>query len=437
MIFLLNKFMSIFSNITIPYIKEKWRHAGFQRYFRNIGWSLAGKVFSLVISFFIGALVARYLGPQRYGVLNYALSFVTLFVFLSSFGIDNVLIRELIKYKDQETSILNMAFTLKLLGGGLIIVTATLFSIFFENDSYTTTLIFIYSLHLIFISLNITDAYFQSIVKLKYSFIAQFTSTILVSILKLYFVFLGFGTGWFILALVFEAMISSIIMLNFFFRNGNSLKISLNTTLAKKLLADSWPFILTSAFYLIYTKIDQVMIGKMIDTTSLGIYSAGVKIAELWCFIPSIICGVMFPAIMNSRLINKSLYSQRLKRIFFLVIGLSLFFAFFQLILAKYFILFIFGQAYLDSTIILKIYTWAGVVVSAIIVLQQYLIIENKTKLIMVSSLVGAIMNVVLNLIFIPRFGIVGSAWATVISYSMIPIVIFITLRINIAKKNI
>jgi len=424
------KVTNIMPPITVPYIKEKWAHAGFQKYFRNIGWAFSGRMFSLLVSFFIGALVARYLGPERYGVLNYALSFVTLFVFLSSFGIDNILVREILKYKEKTEPILNTAFIIKLMGAFVIIIVATSSSLLLKNDTYTTILIFIYSFHLVFTALNVTDIYFQSTVKYKYNFLAQFISTIAVSMLKLYFVYAGFGTGWFILALVFETAVSSFVFLEIFYRSGR-LDFTFDSKVAKKMLLDAWPFILTTAFYLIYTKIDQVMIGKMIDTKALGIYSAGVKLAELWYFIPALICGVMFPAVINAKLADKTLYEQRLKKIFIFVTSTSFIIAFFQLVFAKQIILFLFGEAYMDSVVILEIYTWAGVIVSVIIVLQQYLIIENKTKLVMYASLFGASANIILNLAFIPKFGIIGSAWATLISYSTIPLIIFYLINKN------
>lgn len=409
------------------YIKEKWSHAGFQKYFRNMGWSFGGKMFSLLMSLFVGALVARYLGPQRYGVLNYALSFVSIFAFLSSFGIDNILVRDLVKYKEKTSEILNTAFILKLIGGFLVILISTLASVIIKNDLYTTILVFIYSLHLIFVSLNITDSYFQSIIKYKYSFIAQISSTLAVSILKIYLIYAGLGTGWFIASLVFEIAFSSFILVALFKRkSGYKIKLRLDFAVAKKMLLDAWPFILTSAFYLIYTKIDQIMIGKMIDTASLGIYSAGVKLAEIWYFIPAIICGVLFPAIVNSKITRNDLYKKRIKNILILITTIAFSIALFEFIFAKYLILILFGKAYLDSIIILQIYTWAGIIISIIMVLQQYLTIENKTRLIMFSSFIGALVNIVLNFILIPKFGIIGSAWATIISYTIIPIYILI-----------
>ena len=168
------------------------------------------------------------------------------------------------------------------------------------------------------------------------------------------------------------------------------------------------------------------MIGKMIDITSLGIYAAGVKIAEIWYFIPAIICGVMLPAVVNAKSKDQALYKTRLQRLFFLILGVSFVIAFFEFIFAKYLILFLFGKAYLGSIIILQIYTWAGIIVSIIMVAQQYLITENKTKIIMLSSFIGAITNIIFNLILIPKFGIIGSAWATIISYALIPIYILL-----------
>ena len=419
------------------YIKEKWGHIGFQKYFRNMGWSFTGKIFSLLMSLIVGTLVARYLGPERYGVLNYALSFVAIFSFLSSFGIDNIIVRDLIKYKENKKSILNTAFVLKLTGGGLVILLSTVTSILIKNDFYTTVLIFLYSLQLVFASLSIIDSYFQSIIIYKYSFIAQFISTVAVSALKLYLVFMGLGTGWFILALVFEIAVYSFIILKIFIKNGQKIQFDFNFTLAKTMLSDAWPFILSSAFYLIYTKIDQVMIGRMIDTTSLGIYAAGVKLAEIWYFIPAIICGVLLPAIVNAKIVHNELYVKRIKKMFIFVTIIALSIALFEFIFAKYLILILFGHAYLGSIIILKIYTWAGVVVSIIMVLQQYLTVENSTKLIMISSFIGALVNVILNFVFIPKFGIIGSAWATVISYSMIPLIIIIYTKLHINSNGI
>ncbi len=427
--------MSILPPITIPYIREKWQHTGFQKYFQNMTWAFAGRFISLLLSFFIGALVARHLGPARYGDMNYAISFVTIFSFLASFGIDNILTRDLVKSGENKEKILNTAFGIKIIGGILVIFISTLVSLV-VNDKYITLLVFIYSLHLLFYSFSVIDSYFQSIIRYKYTFIAQFISVILVSIIKLFLIYKQVGTGWFILAIMLDTAFTTLVYLYIFKRQKNSLKIKLDTGLAKKMILDSWPFVFTGAFFLIYAKIDQVMIGKMLEVTQLGIYAAGGKLAEIWYFIPGIISSVLFPAIVKAKTIDATLYKKRLINLLKLIFLISFVIALIECIFAPFLVWLIFGSAYSDSAIILRIYTWAGILVAVTTVLNQYLTIENRARLIMFSALAGAVSNVILNIIFIPRYGITGAAWATIISYSLVPIFICLSIKSPINKLN-
>ena len=380
-------------------------------------------------------MVARYLGPERYGVLNYVLSFVTILAFLANFGIDNILPRDLISHPEDKEDIIDTAFTLKIIGGVIVIILTTIFSIFVvRNDNYISSLIFIYSMQVIFLAANVTESYFTAQAKNKYLFFGQFISTILVSMLKLFLIYTGMGTGWFITSLLFEGLVYTLVLLMIFRRGGHSLKIKLKLNIAKKMLMDSWPFVLNSAFAIIYTRIDQVIIGKTLTEHALGIYAAGVKPAEVWYFIPGLICTSVFPAIMNAKMFNEIEYKKRTKRLLYFIATISIGVAFFEFKFANYIVLFLFGKAFMEAVAIVKIYTWAGVAVSIIMVIQQYLTIENKSIIIMISSFVGAVLNVILNLVLIPRFGIVGSAYATLISYLCIPMMIWVIILID--KKN-
>ncbi len=414
---------------SLIYAREKWNHAGFQKYFRNMGWAFLGKVFGLIGSFFIGILVARYLGPEKYGVLNYVISFVTVFSFLASFGIDNILVRDLVKFKENKESILNTAFSLRIIGALSVVLIIFVISLVLKNDQYTTVLIFIYSLILLSSSINVLEYFFQSEVKYNYIFWGQIASVSSVYLLRLYLIYVKLGTGWFILSLIFESFIYTLILLFIFRKKYSWLKLRINFSFTKKLMRDSWPFVFTTAFALIYSKIDQVMIGKMLNNHSLGIYSAGVKLAEIWYFMPALICGVVLPSIISAYKSDIELYKKRMKKLFWLVVGLTVLFALFEFIFAKFIVFFIFGKAYAGSVVILKIYTWAGIFIAMIITMNQALTVENRTKLIMISSCASAFINILLNLILIPAFGIIGSAWATFFSYGSIPLIIGIANR--------
>ena len=114
---MVNKLFNLIKKIT----PTKWHwaleHDGYKRYFANMSWMFFGQMFSLLVSFFIGAWVARYLGPENYGVLSYSIAFVGIFGFIASLGVDGILNRDLIETPERRDELLGTAFRLKLIGG--------------------------------------------------------------------------------------------------------------------------------------------------------------------------------------------------------------------------------------------------------------------------------------------------------------------------------
>ncbi len=410
---------------------DGWRklanHSSVRKYAGNFGYALAGRVVGLIGSFFVGALVARYLGPERYGVLNYAVSFVLIFAFIASLGIDSILVRELLHRSENQLSILNIAFFLKLLGAGAVIIIILLASLLFQNSLYLTTIIFLYSLQLVPAALFVLDYFFQSESQFRFIFWAQLCSTIGVSILRLFFIFAHLGTGWFVLALVFESTLYGLILIIFFKRYTSlHLNLRVDSFQARELLRQSWPFLITSVFYFLYSRIDQVMIGKMLGSKDLGIYSAAVKLAEVWYLVPTLLCSIFLPPLIRAHSHEKGMFRHRANKFIFFLILISTIFALFEFVFAKSLVSFVFGTDFAPAAGVLSIYTWAGIFISLIFALNQELVIERRTWLIVISSATGALLNIILNFYFIPRFGNNGAALATLISYGTVPLIIIL-----------
>ena len=191
-------------------------------------------------------------------------------------------------------------------------------------------------------------------------------------------------------------------------------------TTAKTILIDSWPFIFTGAFTVIYTRIDQVMLKNIIDATAVGIYDAAVRISELWYFIPAIIVSSLFPAIINARKHSTHEYKKRAIKLFFLLFGITMSIAILMSTFSKPIISFVFGSEFQDSAMVLKIYIWALVPTSMIILFNYILLAENKKVILFFSALLGMIVNIYLNYILIPKYGAPGAAVATLISSSVV-----------------
>ena len=177
---------------------------GFRKYFTNTSWLLGERILRMGISLFVGIYVARYLGPERYGLLSYALSFVWLFSSLASFGLDDILVRELVKLPDQRQNLIGTVFWLKLFGT-LVMGTAIAAVMQFKTeDQQTYWLIAIITFGFLFQATNVVELYFQAQVQSKFTVRAQVVQLFITSIFKIFLVFSEAELVWFALALMLD-----------------------------------------------------------------------------------------------------------------------------------------------------------------------------------------------------------------------------------------
>ena len=415
-------------------MKYKWvlNHDGFKRYFANTGWMFGGQMFSLLVSFFIGAWLARYLGPENYGVLSYAIAFVGLFGFIASLGIDGILNRELVKFPEKRDELLGTAFRLKLIGGFIAFFLTVISAFLFATTPLIKFLIIIFSFSFILQAINVIVVYFQAEVKSKNNVLAILFATAASSFLKIIVILLDRGVIWIMVVFVLDSLWQGIGFLKAYQFYGLKIKKwYFSKNLAVKILKESWPLMLAVAASFIYLKIDQIMVGSLLGSREVGLYAAAIRLVEIWYFIPGIICGSLFPAIINAKKNNFLFYKKRLKALYLLIIGIALSIAIISTILAPWVLVILFGKAYSAAVVILQIYVWSGIGLFVGWVIVQHLLSENRSRGILVYNLLSMLTNVFLNIILIPRFGLTGAAWATLISYSAGPIVMVFLWRFN------
>ena len=409
--------------------KYRWvlNHDGFKRYFANTGWMFFGQMFSLLVSFFITAWLARYLGPENYGVVSYSIAFAMLFGFIAPLGIDGILSRELVKYPEKRDELLGTSFRLKLIGGLLAFFLAVASAILFQTSPLIKLLIILFSFSFIFQAINVIGTYFQAEVKSKNNVKAVLVAMIISSILKVAVILFDRGVIWLVVVYALDSLWQGIGFISAYRKQGKKIKAwKFNNNLAREILKNSWFLMLASAASFIYVRIDQVIIGSLSGNREVGIYAAAVKLVEVWYFIPGIICGSLFPAIVNAKITSQEVYKSRLKKFYILMVTIPLLIAVPMTLLAKPIIFILFGNEYMESVNILRIYIWSSIGLFLGTAMGQYLMSENLVKTIFWLSLSAMIVNIILNFIFIPIWGLLGAAWATLISYMVVPVMVFI-----------
>jgi len=403
----------------ITKFKSLLKHKGFIKYFKNTSWVLIEKIIRFTVGLFVGVWVARYLGPERFGLLSYAQSFVGLFTIIASLGLNGIVVRELVKNNNLNDEIIGTAFWLKLIAAfGVLLILAVAIN-FTSNDTYTNILIFIIASATIFQSFNVVDFYFQSKVMSKFVVYANIISLFLSSIVKITLILNEAPLLAFAWVILFDSFILACGFIYFYIKKNLRFKIKnlkLKIKTATSLLKDSWPLILSGIAISIYMKIDQVMIKEMMNAEAVGQYAAAVRLSEVWYFIPMVITASLFPAIINAKKKNENLYYLRLQRLYDFMAFMGIAIAVTMTFLSTWITELLYGAQYNQAGSVLVIHIWAGVFVFLGVASAKWFIIENLQMLTLQKTFYGMITNIILNFILIPKYGIQGAAFATLVS---------------------
>ena len=393
------------------------KHPSIRKYFANTSWLLGERILRMCVSLFVGIYVARFLGPEKYGLLSYALGFVMLFGTIASFGLNEILVRELLQEKTQIKELLSTAFFIRVFGFlmmGCIIIFALQFT---NDDKYTHLMITIITLSIFFQSFNVIDCYFQSQVQSKYVVIVQFIQLLITSLIKIFLIINKATLIWFAIVFLIDQALLAILLLSIYRWKKEWFSVfSVRWELAKQLFTNAWPLIFSGMMVSIYMKIDLIMIKEMLDAKAVGIYAAAVKLCEVLYFLPVVVMSSLFPAVVEARKKDLIVYRKQVYRIYEIMIGATAIVAIITTFLADWIVNILYGSIYQEAATILQIYIWAFVFVSLGVVSSKYLVAENLEIYAMYRSILGAIINITLNWYLIPIYGIKGAAIATLIT---------------------
>lgn len=382
---------------------------------KNSIWIISERVFQALISLILTILTSRYLGPSNYGVLNYGATLVSLFLVIMKLGLDTIVVNELVKNRENEGKILGTSIILRLISGFISIIAMTILVCLLHSDSKLIIITSILqSLVIIVQSINILDYWFQSHLKSKYVSIAKGIAYLIVAIYKIYLLVTGKSVIWFALSTVLDYIVISTFLIIFYKKMGGQ-KLMFDRNIGKYLLSNSYHFIISGIMVTIYTQIDKLMIGSMINETELGYYSAALTLCSVWVFVPEAILTSVKPSIFQAKKDNSN-YLKRLKQTYAIIFWLCVIVALFITIFSKYLILIIYGKEYIAAASVLRILIWYVPFSQLGVARGIWIVSENKNKYSKKYMIWGVIINISLNYILIPYIGIVGATIATIIT---------------------
>lgn len=385
----------------------------------NTSWLFADRLLRLFLGLTVGVWVARYFGPEQFGLYNYALAFVALFSPLGKLGLDQIVVRDIVRDPFCQNETLGTAFILKLTSSFLtLILTVSTILWLRPDDSLTCWLVAIIATGSIFQAFDTIDFWFQSQVQSKYTVYAKSTAFIITNILKILLIQLNAPLIAFAWTSLLDMIISAGGSIITYYATGKVIQTwywSLKRV--SSLLQDSWPLILSGVMIMIYMRIDQIMLGEIVGNQEVGIYSVAVRLAEIWDYIPLAVLSSTFPSIVESKKISEELFYQRLQKLYNLMAFIAYVIAITITCSSSWLVPAIFGEGYNRSIPVLLILTWSLLFINLGVARSAFLTTMNLGNFYFITVFFGAIINVSINFYLIPLYGSIGAAIASIIAY--------------------
>lgn len=389
-----------------------------QKALANTGWLFGDQILRMGVGLLVGVWIARYLGPEQFGLLNYAMAFVALFGAIASLGLNGIVVRDLVKEPDDANTMLGTAFVLQFIGGFLAFGLAIAAIGFARpDDSLAKLMVAVLGFVMVFKSTEVVKYWFESQVQSKYTVWIENGAFLLFAAVKVALILGQASLMAFVWAAFAEGVLVAAGLLGIYAWRGGQLNNWLpHYNRAKALLKDSWPLILSGLAIMVYMRIDQVMLGQMLGDEAVGIYTAAVRISEVWYIIPMAIVASVFPSIILAKKQSEALYYQRLQKLYDLMVLLALVVAIPMTFLSDWLVVLLFGDDYAQAGAVLALHIWTGLFVFIGVASGSWYLTENLQMLAFNRTLLGGIVNILANLLLIPKYGIVGAAMGTVLS---------------------
>lgn len=396
---------------------------------KNASWIIGCKILQSVFALIVSMLTARYLGPSNFGLINYAASIAAFFLPIAQLGINNVLVQEFVNTPEEEGKILGTSlFSTFLSSLACIVGIVSFVSIANSNEPITILVCALYSIMIIFQVLELTQYWFQAKYLSKYTSIVALFAYIVISAYKIFLLVTNKDIYWFAISNALDYMLIAVAMLIIYKKLGGR-KLSISFDVFKRLFSKSKHYIVTGLMITVFAQTDKIMLKLMVGDEETGFYSAAFYCAGITAFVFAAIIDSMRPLIFENFKKSLEKFEHSVVTLFSIIIGLSLLQSIVMSVFSGLIIYILYGADYMVAAPILALVVWYTPFSYIGSVRNIWVLAENKQKYLWILNLSGAVMNVILNFIFIPIWGGAGAALASLITQFFTNVIMVIMIK--------
>lgn len=380
---------------------------------QNAKWILLCRIAQALLQLAIGMLTARYLGPSNYGLINYAASVIAFVLPIMQLGLQSTLIQELIQEPNKEGEIMGTALAMDFVSSLVCMGMVYIFvSVVNHGEPETVIVCMLYSLSLVFRAIELMQCWFHSKLQAKYPSIMALCAYAIVSAYRIYLLMTGKNIFWFAVVNSVEYGLLGISLVLIYYKLGAQ-KLSFSFLRVKSLFSRSKYYILAAMMVTVFQNTDHIMLKIISGDLENGFYSAAVTSAGVCQFVYLTITDSARPVILAGKKEESVDYEKNISRLYCIITYMALAqgvcFTFF----AKPIIYILYGEEYLAAVPVLQFLVWYIAFVFMGSVRNIWILAEGKQSIIWKLNLAGALLNIAINFVLIPRWGACGAAVAS------------------------
>jgi O-antigen/teichoic acid export membrane protein len=391
------------------------------RALNNSAWLFCDQALRMLAGLVVGVWIARYLGPERYGWLSYALSAVGLVSSFTSLGINPVVVRELARDGSASAAWLRTALGLKSLGAALGYCACVAVAWFRAVPAdEVRALIVVVGLGMLFQVFDAIDLLFQAHGEPRTSAWVRMISCVVANVVKVGLILARAPLMAFAAAGVFEIALNAIGWATAARYRGIAIRLlPWDTPRGKALLRESFPLALSSLAIYAQAYSDQLVLGSMLGGAALGQYAAAIRLVTVFAFVPTIVYTVSAPEITRAKRDDEALYWRRLHRLYRAMFGLFLTTGLPLALLGPIVMRVLYGAAYDQAATLLPWLALRLLFTNFGTARAVFITNEGLFRFAFFTAVAGAVVNIALNLLLVPRWHAHGAIAASLVSFAV------------------
>ncbi len=386
------------------------------REFKNASWIMVGHIIQMVLSLFVGVITARYLGPSNYGLINYAAAYTAFFTAFCTLGLNSILVKEFVEHPEEEGKIIGSALLLRILsslGSAIVIVLIVCFVDAGETD--TIMVVALCSIGVVFHVFETLKFWFQAHLNSKVTAIVALVAYGAMAVYKIVLLALGKSVMWFAFSTSVDYIVVAVLLMIAYYKHGGK-KLAFSKRVSKRMLRQSCHYIISGLMTAIYAQTDKLMLKQMLGQSDVGYYATATAVCSMWVFVLSAIIDSLRPSIIAAHGKDEALFVKRNKQLYAIVFYMSMFVSLLFQIFAPLVIKILYGDAFMPAVTPLRIVTWYTAFSYLGVARNPWMVCKERQKYLKYIYGMAAILNVIMNAVFIPLWGASGAALASLIS---------------------